>query len=172
MKIKKIVWLVVLAALFVAAILPSVGVGATEWTEIPFEGREYLLASTEGEETFPGGNYHVRGGTHETFEVANNPCIDGPGFVTVMVNINKNGKIKVGGKFNIDPVAYEGGWNTMWHVNEEGLIVGDGHGVSELAGAKITYVFDGEDGIEDGVPYMDYSGTLFIPPNASVQCTE
>lgn len=170
MKVQKYTRLVVMVVLFVAIVLPVAGAGASGWTEVPFVGKEYLMDSTPAKITMPGGNYHERGGTHDTLEVAGNPCLDGPGFVTVKVNINKNGKVDVGGKFNIYPDAYEGIWKTKWHVTDDHLIVAVGHGTGELAGMKIEFVFDGGEGVDGIGPYMGYSGSIYLPPNAQVQC--
>lgn len=169
MNIKTMLRWIVLFTLLLALVVPLAGVsaGAGGPTEVHFTGKEYLVESLEPPPviTFPGGNFHGRNSRSLTYEESDNICIQGPGYVTANININKQGKEHIWGDFVIEPEAYagQGSWVTKWH-NDGDVLVIIGHGTGIFAGMTIKAIYS------DGPDYMPFAGTIHVPPYVEVQC--
>lgn len=167
---KKFSWAVMLVLLG-ALVAPLAGALAKDSgpTEIQFTGKEYLVEALEPPPviTFPGGNFHGRQSRSLTYEESDNPCIQGPGYVTANINVNKQGKEHIWGDFVIEPEAYagQGSWVTRWR-NDGDVLVIIGHGTGVFQGMTIKAIYS------DGPDYMPFAGTIHIPPFAELQCTE
>jgi hypothetical protein len=92
-----------------------------------FTGTETLVADKDpGEERFPDGRYHLRGGSSETEWVASDPRIDGAdGLFTINWNFT----------FEPEPVWFSGPmWGTFVITNNGGTWHGSWTGVREENG--------------------------------------
>lgn len=172
MKIRKSFWMVLVALLFVALLLPVVGSAAQGAAIVPVVVYEFLVESQDGEVTFPGGNYHVRGAAHVTEEVSENSCLNGPGFIEYKVNVNKNGHVYAGGTWVIESERYEGSWEMKWHVTTNKPIVAVGHGTGDFEGMQIKLAETEFDDGENSEADLKFVGQILVPPSAQVQCTE
>ena len=170
MKIRKSFW-VVLALLFVLAILPAAGAGASRATVVEFEGKEYLEEILVPPViTDPGGNFHGRGAVYRGFEDASNSCVRGYSIITSNANENKKGHGHYWGTFQVVPLAYDGSgtWEATWHATNDGRILITGHGTGVFKGMSTKWVLD----LTVEEDYIPFTGTILVPPNAQVQCTE
>ncbi len=170
MKMKKSAWLGVVLFLLAAMILPAAVVGAKGAATVEFAGKEYLVALlVPGDLSEPGGNFHGRNREWLALEEADNSCVTGESLVTSNMNINKHGKEHAWGKWVIEPVGYEGTWETTWRSQGD-YIYAAGHGTGVFRGMTIKFTFYGGGVDENGDEYMSYTGSIHVPPNAQVQC--
>jgi len=150
--------------LFVLAVLPVAAEPALRARVVDFEGtEEFLELIYPGDLSEPGGNFHGRNRESLVYEHATNSCLTGYGYITSNININKNGKENVWGRWLVEPEGYDGSWEATWHARGD-TIYASGHGTGVFTGMTVKWIFDHGIG--------EYIGTINIPPNAQVQCTE
>jgi hypothetical protein len=132
-----------LTAVFVVLALLCLTVGpVAAGSKTYFTATEYFVADYDpGEESFPDGRYHVRGGVSEYVFVATDPRIDG---ALDLITINWNFE------FMPEPVYFSGPmWGTFVITDEGGWWEGSWTGVREENGfSYFHYVGHGGGGYE------------------------
>jgi hypothetical protein len=170
MKTRRSFWVVV-ALLLVFSVLSVATATAAGATVVAFEGEEYLeqvLVPPAMTET--GNSLHGRGAVYLGFEDANNSCIKGYSIITSNANENQNGHGHYWGTFQVVPLAYAGAgtWEANWHGTNDGRILIFGHGTGVFQGMSTKWELD----VTGDEAYIPFTGTIHVPANAEVDCTE
>lgn len=164
MKMRKSFWIVLIVLLLVLAILPAASAGASRKNMVEFEGTEYLLELVyEGDFSEKGGVFRGRNREWLAYEEASNSCVTGTSHLFSNINIYKNGKEKMWGEWIIEPEGYDGTWEAKWRSRGD-AIYASGHGTGVFEGMKVRWILDHED--------LSYTGRIYVPAKAQVQCLE
>jgi hypothetical protein len=160
---KNLMLLVVVSALTAASALL---VGAEESTVVPFAGEETMVELLyEGDMKEHGGVSYGLGRKWLAYENADNSCVLGPSNIFSNMRVTQDGGEYYWGRLVLKPQRYEGRWSCFWYSPAEEIhMFCRGHGDFDGMTSNWLYLH--------GEETNPFTGTINIPADAQVQCTE